>query len=85
MAVIHGSGPCPHGVIDAICWICTVDRQRAELAAARRRIAVLLDALEEAWAEAGGREGASLYTPSPRGPADPEGCGACRGTGRKGT
>jgi hypothetical protein len=85
MASLPASGPCPHGVIDAICWICTVDRQRAELAAARWRIAVLLDALEEAWAWAGGREGASLYTPNPRGPADPEGCGACRGTGRKGT
>jgi hypothetical protein len=85
MAVVKGSGPCPHGVIDAICWICTVEKYRDHLAAARARVAVLLDELEHAWTEAGGRDGASLYTPHPRGPADPEGCGACRGTGRKGT
>ena len=74
MAILTNAA-CPHGVIDAICWICTVDRQRAELAAARVRVADLLTALEEAWAWAGGQQGA----------ADPDGCAACRGTSRKGT
>jgi hypothetical protein len=62
-----------------------INRIRERLAASRARVASLLDELEAAWAEAGGRDGASLYTPHPHGPADPEGCGACRGTGRKGT
>jgi hypothetical protein len=78
------SRACPHGVIDGICWICTTENLRRHLTAARAGVAALLDDLEIAWAAAGGRDGASLYTPSPRGPADPEGCGACRGTGRKG-
>jgi hypothetical protein len=62
-----------------------VEVLRRQIEYARVRVARLLAELEQAWTEAGGRAGASLYTPNPRGPADPEGCGACRGTGRKGT
>jgi hypothetical protein len=57
---------------------------RVDLDHARARVAALLLELEAAWVAAGGRDGASLYTPHPRGPADPDGCGACRGTGTKG-
>jgi len=60
------------------------DDIRIDLDHARARVAALLLELEAAWAEAGGRDGASLYTPNPRGPADPAGCAACRGTGTKG-
>jgi hypothetical protein len=61
-----------------------IARIRERIAASRARVGALLEELEAAWIAAGGRDGASLYTPNPRGPADPEGCGACRGTGRKG-
>ena len=57
---------------------------RIDLEHARARVAALLLELEVAWAAAGGYAGASVYTPNPNGPADPAGCGACRGTGIKG-
>ncbi len=62
----------------------TIPEIRADLEASRASVAARLLELEAAWVAAGGRAGASLYTPNPRGPADPAGCGACRGTGTKG-
>jgi hypothetical protein len=61
-----------------------INEIRHDLDRGRSRVAALLLELEHAWIASGGRDGASLYTPNPRGPADPAGCGACRGTGRKG-
>ena len=62
----------------------SINELRVEIALARLRVARLLTELEAAWTATGGRDGASLYTREPRGAADPDGCGACRGTGIKG-
>lgn len=56
---------------------------RRELEITRERIARLLRDLEAAYCTAGGQAGASLYQREPHGPADPDACGACRGTGTK--
>jgi len=60
-----------------------IDDARTDVAVARNNLARKLADLERIWKAKGGEAGASLYTREPNGPMDPEGCCACRGTGRK--
>lgn len=61
----------------------TVERIRGDLSDARQRVLGLLHELQDAWVREGGMEGCSLHDREFRGAVDPEGCGACRGTGAK--
>lgn len=56
---------------------------RTDVAVARNELKRKLEVLERLWVSRGGQAGASLYQREPNGAMDPEGCCACRGTGRK--